>query len=360
MFLFKHTRLREEATEIGSASGFSLYGFPELRQNGLNVQAGFGESKSGFVRLSDIFLRRLSLLQTGYSGNPRAVLPHLSQIRRASGLVATSNNVALPLLQLKRFGLVRAPILLISVGLEAYKSDTNSRRCRRLSRLLQYADRVLVFSNSERDFLADRLKFSDQGLKAVPYGFSSRYFPNYCEERSSKIKILTVGADAQRDVELLREWSLRNPDSRIQAVLSRELVERLPNIPESWDLQEDVPLHEVFSLLSNAEKVVIPVKRNRYTAGTTFLLQSLAAGVPTLVARTGALTSMPEAEPFPFLTYEPEDAESFAEGMRRLRSLSDEEMREISRAGRRWVERWGDGSILRNELEDFVEQCAEA
>ena len=360
LFLYKQTSLRAEALASGGSAGLTLYGFLELEAKGWSVEAVFGQSDAGIRGFAGALLRRWNHWETGYSANPRAVLPHFEKLRRARGIVATSNNVGLPLLQFKRCGLVKAPVFLLSVGLEAYRSDADSPRCRRLSRLLRYAERILVFSQTEKKFLEERLDLPPGKVDAVPYGFAPRYFPVFCEERPVRNEILTVGADAQRDMELLQEWSLQHPETPIRAILSRELVERLLAVPDSWVLENDIPLETVLARLAEASLVVIPVKENRYTAGTTFLLQALAAGVPTLVAQTGALTAMPEAEPFPFLTYEPENPASFAEGMRRLLSLGPEERRQRSRDGRRWVERWGDGRELRRELERFVERCTRA
>ena len=360
LFLYKQTSLRAEALAAGGSASFTLYGLPELAEEGWPLEAVFGQSDTGIRGIAGALLRRWNHWEIGYSANPRAVLPHFGKLRGAIGIVATSNNVGLPLLQLKRRRLVTAPVFLLSVGLEAYRSDADSPRRRRLSRLLRYAEKILVFSQTEKQFLVERLDLRPGKVDAVPYGFAPRYFPAFREERPLLKEIFTVGADAQRDMELLREWSLRHPETRIRAILSREIVERLPMVPDSWVLENDVPLETVLARLAEASLVVIPVKENLYTAGTTFLLQALAAGVPTLVARTGALAAMPEAEPFPFLTYEPGNPASFADGMQRLLALGPEERRQRSRDGRRWAERWGDGRELRRELEDFVERCTEA
>ncbi|MGE9289835.1 MAG: hypothetical protein ACQKBT_02520 [Puniceicoccales bacterium] len=356
-FLYKKTAVREEALSVRSASsGYSLYGFFELQEAQYPVEAVYGDSPTGIWRIIGAVVRRLNLAWTGYSSNPRAVLPHLKHLRGAAGIVATSNNVGLPLLLLRRFGLVKAPVFLISVGLEAYRNDGNSARCRRLGRLLRDADQVVVFSEDERDFLQERLSLQPGQVQFVPYGFHSRYFPKFESRSGAGGELLMVGADAQRDVELLREWSLRNPSIRIRCVLSEELVLRLPSIPDSWELEQDIPFVEVLKRLREASRVVIPVKKNLYTAGTTFMIQALAVGVPVLVARTGVLTGMEEARPFPFITYEPEDLTSFDKGMERLRSMSPEESLRVGEEGRRWVERWGDGRALQSALVDFADR----
>ena len=258
-FFFKESTLRKKALETNGTAAFSLYGGVELYHQGKPVCLCAGENSSGWVRWVAGILRRYGDWHTGYGGNPRVIFSAWEVIREARGIVATSNNVGLPLLELKRWGLVRAPILLLSVGLEAYRSDAQSLRCRRLANLLKHAERIVVFSEAEKRFLSQLLNLSADLLTAVPYGFHPRYFPTFVEERTIRNEVLTVGADAQRDMELFREWSLRHPETRIRAILSREIVERLPSVPGSWVLENDIPLETVLARLAEASFVVIPV-----------------------------------------------------------------------------------------------------
>lgn len=356
MFLFKETTLREEALVTKGPAGFSLFGYPEFSEDGKAVEALFGQASHFSIRVLAGLMRRLSRWWTGYSSNPQIVLTHLATLRRAAGVVATSNNVGIPLLLLKWIGVLNPPVFLVSVGLEAYRSDAGSSRCRRLARLFRKAESVVVFSEDERDFLLSRLGLPEDLVRSLPYGFDYRYFPKFRTVVPSFSEYHMVGADAQRDVELLKRWSERNPTLPVRCIVSRELVSRLPSVPRSWIIEEDIPLQEVFLRLEGASSVVIPVKRNLYTAGTTFLIQSLAAGVPTLVARTGALTRMSHAEPFPFLTYDPENLGSFESAMKRLRELNREERKEMGKKSRAWVEQWGDGRYLKQELGDFIDR----
>lgn len=355
VFLYKDTPLRRRALEGDIKAGYSLYGFNELKSEGLPVECFLGGCLGKGKRVIAAVLRKILCWWVGSSGNPTLVLAALPQLKRSAGVVATSNNVAIPLLLFKWLGVLRVPVFFISVGLGDDHSDSSIGRRRRLGWLLSKAETILVFSEEEKNFLQGRFQVPTDRVKWIPYGFSVEYFPKFqdCGKRSGSF--LTVGADFQRDVELLKNWSLSNPDERIQCVLSQELVDRLIEVPESWDVQVDIPLEEVYLLLQKTFGVIIPVKSNRYTAGTTFLIQALAAGIPTLVSRTGALQSMREAEPFPFLTYVPGDLDSMAAGIEKLQTMEDARKREMRRECRAWAEKWGDGRFLREELRKFIE-----
>ncbi len=355
LFLYKHSAARERALREGGPERYHLYGLPEVGEAGFRVEAGSFSQGGGLVRLVAPVFRRACHRRTGYSGNFPQTLANWSAIRRADAVILTSNNVSIPFLFLRRLGVRLPPALAISSGLEAHVPDVASGRRAAVARLFNAAERILVFAESERDFLRDRVGVDADRLVAVPFGIPERYLP---VARASADEpdwdVVTVGADALRDMPMLFSWAAGHPETKVLVVAGSELLRTLDHPPSNVRVESDLSLSEVFDRLARCRAAVVPVRENRYSAGTTFLVHALAAGLPVLAAATSALGPLYRADESGALWYRPGDADGFATGMRRLLSLSPDGCDRLSQQGRAWVGSVANGRPMLEEIGAFL------
>lgn len=354
LFLYKRSEARVRALRDGGPEGYHLYGLPEIRSEGIPAEAGaFGEGGAA-VRLLAGFLRRVCERTTGYGGNFRQTLSNWRTIRGAGALALTSNNAAVPVLFLRWIGFRLPPCLVISSGLEAYRPDEWTVRRAALSRLFNRAEEVVVFSEEERRFLVERVRLSPERLQAVPYGIPLVHLP--LETRLApepQWDLVSVGADAQRDLPLLLSWARGHPGVRILLVAGGDLLSSARDVPSNVEVESDLSLAGVFERVLRSRAAVIPVRRNRYTAGTTFLVHALSCGRPVLVAETAALGPAYRIEESGCLLYRPEDPDDFARGMEALLKLTPEENTALGLRGRDWVRRVANGDPLLERIRVF-------
>lgn len=360
LFLFKQSSLRATALRSGGSSSYLLYGMPELAERGYPVEAAPDRQATGLRRWLTAGLRRLSCGLVGSSGNCGQILGAWPEIRSASALVLTANNVSIPVLFLRWLGFRFPPLFVISVGLETLADGCSGFRRSMLARLYRKAENIVVFSEAEKKVLVSRMGLAPERVAAVPYGIAGAYLPEHATSAGvgADFDILSVGADIHRDLSLLLAWARRHPDVRVHLVLSRTLLDQLGTIPGNVGVECDLSLEAVFDRLKRTKTVVIPVRQNNYTAGTTFLIQALAGGRPTLVAKTRAVETLYELEAAGCLTYRPENSEDFSEKIDQLLRMDAEEVETRSHQGREWVRQVANGKPLLDELENFLRRPA--
>tara|TARA_R100000027_G_scaffold67220_1_gene65107 strand:- start:4349 stop:5251 length:903 start_codon:yes stop_codon:yes gene_type:complete len=286
----------------------------------------------------------------------------LSEIRRAKALVLTSNNAAFPVLFLRSLGLSIPPVLVISVGLEWNPPNDSPRRLRSISKLFRHAEKILVYSESEREFLMERIGIEPHRILAVPFGIPRKYLPAALPPMTSDEEgevfqwdVISVGADAQRDLPLLLEWARNNPEMRVHLILGDDLVREYTDLLASVTVESNLSVEEVFERIRSSRGAVVPVRENLYSAGTTFLIHALACQTPALVSQTSCLGPQYRISESGCFTYSPGDTEDFSQGMKKLLALSTNERRSRGEQGRRWVETYADGKPALGVLREFLE-----
>ncbi|MBC2601087.1 glycosyltransferase family 4 protein [Puniceicoccus vermicola] len=363
IFIYKRTTIRDRALQGSSSDSYTLYGLPELQSEGYPVEVGRFQKPGKFLGWVAACLRRVCVKMTGYCGDFRQSIAGLGKIRRASALVLTSNNSAFPVLFLRWIGFPLPPIFVISVGLEWNPPNESARRLRAISRLFNRADRVLVYSEAERDFLQSRIGLAPDRIVAVPFGIPEKYLPPIPKKNdalsdfadSYRWDFISVGSDAQRDLPMLLDWVKGNPEVRVHLVLGEDLLRELGELPDSVSVESNLTVEEVFLRLRESRAAVIPVRENRYSAGTTFLIHSLACGTPTLVSETSCLGPQYKADKSGCLTYQPGDFQGFSRGMDAFLAMSEEERGERRRKGFEWVRTVANGDPALSEIRNFFE-----
>lgn len=275
------------ASSPGAIERYRLFGLDELRARGLHVRHNLERRVPAWARAVDWLLDKVVYGVGGYGGDFASVLASLREINRADVVLSTVDTVGLPLVLLKRVGLVRPPIVYVAVGLP--ERLVQLRRLRGLYRRALCGTREIVsYAESEVEWLRNWLGPAAR-VVFVPFGVDTRQFAPV--ERVPQVDVVSVGADPRRDFALLTTVAARHPELTFRVVASADLARALVNVPPNVTVETSLPLDDVRDRLAAARVVALPVRENSYSGATTTLLQAMAMGKPVVVSRTDAIAT---------------------------------------------------------------------
>lgn len=282
----------------GSAQRYRLYGIDQLVSRGVEVRHNLerpGRSPL-WARAADWAINRSLYGMGGYGGDFASVLASLRLANAADVVLSTVDTVGIPLVLLKRAGLVRRPVVYTSIGLPERLVQLRGERMRRLYRAaLGRADAIVAYSEHEAGWLRDWVGPDGPPVVFLPFAVDVAAFqPD--PGRTPQTDVVSVGADPRRDFELLVQVASRHPELSFRIVASAKRARSLAALPANVELEVDLSLDEARERLADARVVALPVRENSYSAATTVLLQSMALGKPVVVSRTAAIASGYELE----------------------------------------------------------------
>jgi glycosyltransferase involved in cell wall biosynthesis len=295
-FFFVDTPRRRAAlrSEPGSAERYALYGLDQLVARGLSVRHNLERVRPlprgtrAFERVANRISNRIG--NTG--GDFGSALANLHEANTAAVVVATIDRLGLPLVLLKRVGLLRTRLLYVSVGLvERLRTIRRSRLRDLYLEAARRANAIVAYSEHEASTLA-RLLGGDRHsprVHFVPFGVDVSYFRPADTEPAADV--VSIGADPHRDVALLLRVAASRPARRFHLIAAGELRSSFASVPDNVTVETDVPFPLVRERLASARVVALPVRNNSYSGATTVLLQAMAMGKPVVVTRTDAIAS---------------------------------------------------------------------
>jgi glycosyltransferase involved in cell wall biosynthesis len=270
---------------VGSPERYRLFGLDDLVARGAEVRHNLGRRPPVWACVADRVLNRLLYGLGGYGGDFASILATLRVLNRADVVLATVDTVGIPLVLLKRVGLVRPPILYVAVGLP--ERLVQLRRLHGLyRRSLHDTVAVVSYAESEVDWLRSWLG-PEANVVFVPFGVDTNAFRPV--ERPPEFDVLSIGADPRRDFALLLRIAWRHPELSFRVVASADHVRALGEVPPNVVVERDIPLETVRDRLASARVVALPVRDNSYSGATTTLLQAMATAKPVVVSRTDAI-----------------------------------------------------------------------
>ncbi|MGZ4314381.1 MAG: glycosyltransferase family 4 protein [Gaiellaceae bacterium] len=284
--------------DAGSAERYRLYGIDQLVSRGVEVRHNL-ERPGGsplWARAADWAINHALYGMGGYGGDFASVLTSLRLANAADVVLSTVDTVGLPLVLLKRAGLVRRPVVYTSIGLPERLVQLRGERMRRLYRAaLGRADAIVAYAEHEAQWLRDWVGPPGPPVVFLPFAVDLAAFqPD--PVRTPNTDVVSVGADPHRDFELLVDVASRHPELSFRIVASAERARSLATLPANVDLEVDLALDEARERLEDARLVALPVRENSYSGATTVLLQAMALGKPVVVSRTAAIASGYELE----------------------------------------------------------------
>jgi glycosyltransferase involved in cell wall biosynthesis len=206
-------------------------------------------------------------------------------------VLSTVDTVGIPLVLLKRAGLVRRPVVYTSIGLPERLVQLRGKPMGRLYKAaLRGTAAILAYSEHEAQWLRAWLGPGGPAVVFLPFAVDVGAFrPD--SARTSGTDVVSVGADPRRDFDLLVQVASRHPELSFTIVATAERARTLSPLPENVELEIDLSLDEARDRLADARVVALPVRENSYSGATTVLLQAMALGKPVVVSRTAAIAS---------------------------------------------------------------------
>jgi glycosyltransferase involved in cell wall biosynthesis len=173
--------------ERGMVPSHRLFGLAELREHGYRTE----------LCRTPRWLGRL--LSSPPSWRAYQALWALLRQRRYTCIVATTESPALPLLVLKAAGLIRKPVVVVSVALLHAKNATGLRRAL-WGRCIRHADAVIVYAAGQVAAVRRRFRIDGARVVFVPFGVDTAYFsPDGSSEGSGERFVLAVGTNEGKD-----------------------------------------------------------------------------------------------------------------------------------------------------------------
>ena len=219
-----------------------------------------------------------------------SVLPSLRRLNAADVVFSTVDTVGLPLVLLRRAGLVRKPLVYVSIGLpERLAKLRGVGTARRYAEALRRVSSVVAYSEHEAALLREVVG-GDLPVSFVPFGVDIEAF-RPVPEIATDVDVVSIGADPHRDFPLLLRIAARQPALGFLIVGGAVGVRDLGPLPPNVQVEVDIPLIEVRDRLARARAVALPVRANSYSGATTVLLQAMSMGKPVVVSRTPAIAN---------------------------------------------------------------------
>jgi glycosyltransferase involved in cell wall biosynthesis len=283
--------------DAGAPERYRLFGLDEIARRARVRHNLEGEGRApGWARATSSAVNSLVYGVGGYGGDFASILASLPAINAADVVFSTVDTVGIPLMLLKRAGLVRVPVVYTAIGLPERLVQLRGGRVRRLYRGALGRARALVsYAESEVEWLRDWLGAGAPPVVFIPFGVDTNVFrpePVVTPE----IDVLSVGADPRRDFALLISVAAARPDLSFRIVASAESARALTVRPANVTVETDIPLAAVRDRLAAARLVALPVRDNSYSGATTTLLQAMAMARPVVVSRTDAIAAGYELE----------------------------------------------------------------
>jgi glycosyltransferase involved in cell wall biosynthesis len=340
----------------GAPERYLLFGLDELAARGVatahNLERGpmAAWSRAG-ARAARLAIDALG----GYGGDFSVVLASLPRANRSDAVFSTVDTVGIPLLALSAAGLVRRPLVYVSIGLLPRLRGREGRWIvRRYARVLRDAAAVVAYGKGEADEL--RAWLGGGRVVFVPFGVDTTSFAP--DNRRPECDVLSIGADPRRDFGLLVRAAARNPGVSFRVVASAEHVRGLGRLPPNVAVEADIPFAAMRERLAGARVVALPVRENAYSGATTVLLQALASGKPVVVSRTSAIADgyhLRDGENCRLVP--PGDAEAFERPVLELLGDSDAAA-SLGARGRETVERHLSWTTYVDRIHELLREAA--
>lgn len=271
---------------------YRLFGLDEARARGAQVRHNLEREGPPplWARAAAKLVNSLLRLTGGYGGDFASAIASLRTANEADVVFATQDTLGIPLIMLKRVGLLRPPLVYAAIGLPERLVELRGRSMRRLyAGALRRAATIVTYADSEAEWLRAWLAPDAPAVLFLPFGVDVKAFsPD--SRRVEEFDVVSVGADPRRDFDLLSTVAARNSELRFRIVATKDHARSLGTPSANVTLETDLSLEQVRDRLAAAHVVALPVRRNSYSGATTVLLQAMAMAKPVVVSRTDAIS----------------------------------------------------------------------
>jgi glycosyltransferase involved in cell wall biosynthesis len=264
-----------------------LYGINSMAQLGVRAECTDDGHQPVFLDFCVNRLQQYLTKRSGFGFNLRQSLRLLPRFKRYDVLFGAVDSAALPVLALKSLGLINRPIVYQSIGLmESMRSQRTSQIFRLYRRWVNAADIVACFSWSEYDAFISLFNVPVQKMRFIMPSLDLDYFSPASAAHGDLI--LSAGRDRFRDYATLFQ-SVDGLSCSLQVVASPQNLTGL-RVPDNVSVTFDIPIAELREWYRRSRFVVIAVRDNLYSAGSSVFLQAMAMERACIISATEAIS----------------------------------------------------------------------
>jgi glycosyltransferase involved in cell wall biosynthesis len=270
---------------------YRLFGLDYVRARGALVRHNLEQKGPPplWARSTAKAVNRLLQLTGGYGGDFASAFASLRTANQADVVFATTDTIGIPLILLKRAGLLRPPLVYAAIGLPERLVELRGRLMRDLyASAFRRATTIVAYAQGEVEWLRTWLAPGGPAVLFLPFGVDVQAFSPGAGGNDA-VDVVSVGADPRRDFDLLSAVAAHHPELRFRIVATKDRARALGTLPANITVETDLSLEQVRDSLAAARVVALPVRRNSYTGATTVLLQAMAMAKPVVVSRTEAI-----------------------------------------------------------------------
>ncbi len=288
---YKQSPVRKELIENPSdrPENYLLWGLEGYRSKGFCVMHNLDRLETPLESRINRTINKFLKLFGAPGGDWMTIIRNRRAINGCDAMLSTVDNVGLPAVILKRFGVINVPVIYISVGLPEQLQKIRTGVARTLYlRSLKRTERFICYSTVEREHLKTLLQRNGKTVSFIPLGIMTSFF-NPVPAAERQWDIVSIGADPMRDYPLLTQFAGKHEALKVLVVTSANHSYVKKNKPENLDCEFNITLEEVIGRVAAGKLVVLPVKKNTYSGATTTLLQAMCLQKCVIVSSVGPI-----------------------------------------------------------------------
>lgn len=231
-------------------------------------------------------LDHLSLTLTRVGFKVDVILCQILEILKADVIVTLSESVGLPTLLLKLVGIVKAPVIFCSIGFDRKFTDSQGLIRKIYELLLEKADRIVVYSQYEKDVFRQKFKLNPERVVRVSLGVDTHFL--HPQKESEDIDVLVAGRNKGRDIKTLVE-AVGKLGCKTFLICPKFLLKGI-TLPSNVGYLESVDYQTMRKIYARSKIVVLPLNSSR-TSGQFGLLEAWAMGKAVVASNVPRLTT---------------------------------------------------------------------
>lgn len=279
--LFENYKKKKEPDNL-------LYGLNHLENLGYKcIFSDIAYSKLNILRFLLFPIEHLVIKLTSLGFKIDQAILLLPLLKKSDVIITTVDSAGLPILFLKKIGILKKPVLFISVGLINELILRKKNLVFRLyGSLLNEAELIICYSRIEKKLFEKCYIQLRKRIKFVNFGIDNIFFK---KKKTGKKYIFSIGGDRSRDFEFLSKIALILPDQRFVLLTYQSNVKGI-KFPSNVKLVFNKSYLEVKRLYENASLVFLPLKELSRASGQISFLESMALNKKIVVTRVKGIT----------------------------------------------------------------------
>lgn len=266
-----------------------LFGANHLKKMGYCVDI-FDESYALLNPLHPLFypLEHLIINKVGMGFKLDQAVTLLPKFNNYDVIVATGDSAGLPILYLKYLHLIKKPVIFMTAGLAgALKGKSKTWVGSLYKKILPCADIFTSYSKIEIDFFVSEMGIKKGKIKYLPLATDWEYFSQ--KSKAKREVICAVGTELGRDYKTFFD-AVKNLPVKAEIACHPDNIKGL-QIPSNVKVHLNIPVSKVRKLYQRSIISVVPCKERYRSSGQMVVLESSAAGLPTIASKIFGITS---------------------------------------------------------------------